>query len=368
MSDLKPLGSEKLNGDEKLKRILELTYFNSNKKTAQTSKAELVKESKSGGVYAIVKEKDSYYVKKGLTESSVDYIGGMYMKNKNRFSSYSEALKRLELIKGQEELINETKYFLKKKEDAAPAPEAMPPAPDASAPDVAMPPAPNAAPADGMDGSASMGDMEGGAPAPDADAAPDANAEGGDGKENEPEDEYAYMGEVHKFTGKLQEELRKQEKRLTSKDIKWVLNMVISSLDLDKLEDKDLEEIADKFDRDEIHDADGEESETGVGGDEPTAEETPNEDLGEEADPLSQLEEFINEPSPFDEIDLSSYADNTDEPSQEADMNEKKKPTAERPPLGAHGETHLEEVEIDMDEIKNEIHKSIGETLSKYFN
>ena len=367
MSDLKPLGSEKLNGDEKLKRILELTYFNSNKKAAQTSKAELVKESKSGGVYAIVKEKDSYYVKKGLTESSVDYIGGMYMKNKNRFSSYSEALKRLELIKGQEELINETKYFLKKKEDAsAPAPEAIPPATDAPV-------------KDDMGGASSMGDMEGGmgAPAPDADAAPDANApEGGEGKENEPEDEYAYMGEVHKFTGKLQEELRKQEKRLTSKDIKWVLNMVISSLDLDKLEDKDLEEIADKFDRDEIHNAGGDEEETGVGGDEPSAEETPapNEDLGEDFDPVGQLEEFINEPSPFDEVDLSSYAEEEpmgdempDEPNHEGNLNEKKKPAPVRPPLGAHGETHLEEVEIDMDEIKNEIHNSISQTLSKYF-
>ena len=33
MADIKPLGSEKLQGDDKLKRILELTYFNNNKKT-----------------------------------------------------------------------------------------------------------------------------------------------------------------------------------------------------------------------------------------------------------------------------------------------------------------------------------------------
>ena len=32
MAELKPLGSEKLQGDEKLKRILELTYFNENNK------------------------------------------------------------------------------------------------------------------------------------------------------------------------------------------------------------------------------------------------------------------------------------------------------------------------------------------------
>ena len=66
MADIKPLGSEKLNGDEKLKRILELTYFNqNNKKSNSSSKPELVKESTTGGVFGIVKEKDGYYVKRG---------------------------------------------------------------------------------------------------------------------------------------------------------------------------------------------------------------------------------------------------------------------------------------------------------------
>ena len=49
MAELKPLGSEKLNSDEKLKRILELTYYNNNKKSSSV-KAELVQESKTGGV------------------------------------------------------------------------------------------------------------------------------------------------------------------------------------------------------------------------------------------------------------------------------------------------------------------------------
>ena len=44
-------------------------------------KAELVQESKTGGVYGIVREKDAYYVKRGLNEQSLDYIGGMFMKN-----------------------------------------------------------------------------------------------------------------------------------------------------------------------------------------------------------------------------------------------------------------------------------------------
>ena len=153
MAEYKPLGSEKLNSDDKLKRILELTYFNNNKKTS-TSKAELVKESTSGGVFGIVKEKDGYYVKRGLNESSLDYIGGMFMKNKNRFSSYAEALKRLELLKGQETLNEAKKYILKsapstpsiENEVAAPVPAAAPaPAPAPAPVDAEEPPAPAAA-------------------------------------------------------------------------------------------------------------------------------------------------------------------------------------------------------------------------------
>jgi hypothetical protein len=125
MGEYKPLGSEKLNGDDKLKRILELTYYKTNdKKSSSDSKPEIVKESKNG-TYGIVKEKDGYYVKKGLNEQSLDYIGGLFMKNRNRYSSYAEALKRLELLKGQEDLQEATKYVLKQntpQQEPAPAP------------------------------------------------------------------------------------------------------------------------------------------------------------------------------------------------------------------------------------------------------
>ena len=88
MGELKPIGSEKLKVDDKLKRILELTYYKENNKTSNSNsqKADYIAESTSG-MYGIVKEKDGYYVKKGLNESSLDYIGGMFMKNKNKFSS-----------------------------------------------------------------------------------------------------------------------------------------------------------------------------------------------------------------------------------------------------------------------------------------
>lgn len=360
MADLKPLGSEKLNSDEKLKRILELTYFNNNKKTP-TYKAELVSESKVGGVYGIVREKDAYYVKRGLNEQSLDYIGGMFMKNKNKFSSYAEAFKRLEYIKGQEELQEATKYVLKqnKPQEEAPMPE---PSLDAASPAPAADAAPmDSAPADDL-GSApdasSSDDMSGAAP---SDAPPTDG-----GEEQGPPKRSDYMAEVQKYAGKLGQELRDLHDKMESDDIKYVLNMIISAIDLDKLSDEDIEEIGKKFDRDE----EGKDAEGGAPS-EPSLDDAskelpppPSQDQDMSENAMNSLDEFINSPTPHDnnEIDLSSYADEANDMSNHADlehgdMNEKKS----RPEIGGHGEEHLEE--IDLDEIKN----AIGETLSKYF-
>lgn len=333
MGDLKPLGSEKLNGDDKLKRILELTYYNQPKKTTSNNKPELVKESATGGVYGIVKEKDGYYVKHGLNESSLDYIGGMFMKNKNRFSSYAEALKRMDYISGQEKLQEATKYILKKKEANQEAPLPAP-AMDEPAPSMGgdvPPPSPEGGdvPAPDMGGDTP-------APSPDGEETPTPDMGGGEGKRSD------YMAEVQKYAGKLGQELRDQQERMESDDIKYVLNMVISAVDLDKLDLEDLEEIGKKFERDEeeglpTDDSSSDEEAPEVPAEEPAPEA--DEDLGENMD---QLDSFINSsaPSETDEIDLSKYAD-----------------------LGSQNE----ETEIDLDEIKNEINTRIGETLSKYF-
>ena len=336
MAELKPLGSEKLNGDDKLKRILELTYYKNANNKPQTKSTELVSEAKNGGVYGIVKEKDGYYVKRGLNESSLDYIGGMFMKNKNKFSSYGEALKRLELVKGQEELQEATKYVLKQNKPQeevpaaepsmdVPAPAAEPsadmPAPDMEAPEMTSTDteAPDMeAPSDDMGGE-DMGD--------------ESSVEG------KPSD---YMAEVQKFAGKLGQELRDQKEKMESDDIKYVLNMIISAVDLDKLEEEDIEEISKKFERDEDFGDDeetpAEEPEMGDDEEVPTEEPTSDEDIDEDAS-MDALESFINTPIETGEIDLSKYADIDEEDVQE----------------------------LDMDEIKNEINKSVGETLSKYF-
>jgi hypothetical protein len=365
MADFKPLGSEKLNGDDKLKRILELTYFNNNKKTS-TFKAELVSESKVGGVYGIVREKDAYYVKRGLNEQSLDYIGGMFMKNKNKFSSYAEAFKRLDYIKGQEELQEATKYVLKQNkpsQDEAPIPEPSidtpPPPPTDGAPADTMGsnPSSDAAPSGDM-GTAPTDDM-GSAPTNDMGGMSGDDTKGGDDEEQGPSKRSDYMSEVQKYAGKLGQELRDLHDRMESDDIKYVLNMIISACDLDKLSDKDIEEIGKKFDRDEEGQS-GEEMPS-----EPSTEDSgsdfpppPSSDQEMSENAMNSLDEFINSPTPHEqnEIDLSNYVDDTDDMSNHADLEKGNNDGSE---MG--GEDHLEE--IDLDEIKN----AIGETLSKYF-
>ena len=322
MAELKPLGSEKLNSDEKLKRILELTYYNNNKKSSSV-KAELVQESKTGGVYGIVREKDAYYVKRGLNEQSLDYIGGMFMKNKNKFSSYGDAFKRFELLKGQDELQEATKYVLKqnKPQEEMPMPEPSMDAPEAPVDDVPTQPAPDAAPTDG-----------GSVPSetPPTDGGEDM------GKRS------SYMAEAQKYAGKLGQELRDLHDRMESDDIKYILNMIISAVDLDKLSDEDIEDVAKKFER--------EEEEGGMGSEEPSAEVPSEEPAVEpesemnEYDAMSSLDEFVNTPMDTDEIDLSKYA------------------------IKEEGDENQDDIqELDLDEIKNEINSSISQTLHKYF-
>lgn len=328
MAEIKPLGSEKLNGDEKLKRILELTYYkNSNNKSTQ-NKAELVSETKTGGVYGIVREKDAYYVKRGLNESSLDYIGGMFMKNKNKFSSYGEALKRLDLLKGQEELNESTKYVLKTNAPKAESPIAEP---SLDAPSMAAPELPS------IDNEDMELPTDGGEElSTDVEVTPDSE---------KPSD---YMSELQKLAGKLGQELRDTKEKMKSDDIKYVLNMIISAVDLNNLDIEDLEDIAEKFERDEEFEDDfSSEEEPSLDDEETTEEPSSQEDL-EEVDAMDSLESFINTPIGVDEIDLSSYA-------MDKDLGEE---------FGM-GDDDIQE--LDLDEIKNHISKSVGETLSKYF-
>ena len=98
MGDLKPLGSEKLNGMDKINRIMEIARY---KETPKQSINELSTTNYTitlpdGNIYAIVKEKLGYVIKSGLNESTLDYVN--HMRHRKHYRSYSEAMKKLNLM------------------------------------------------------------------------------------------------------------------------------------------------------------------------------------------------------------------------------------------------------------------------------
>ena len=89
MADLKPIGSEKLQGQDKINRILQIARYNENIPNSinETSRVEFEKVLADGNNYEIVKEKSGYVIKKRVDES-LEYIEPM--KNRKFYSSYGE--------------------------------------------------------------------------------------------------------------------------------------------------------------------------------------------------------------------------------------------------------------------------------------
>lgn len=351
MSKLRPLGSEKLPVDEKLKRIMEIAnYGRTPKSTINENKTnknvEFLMES-NNGMYGIVREGSSYYVQKGINESSLDYIGGMFMKDKNKFSSYSTALKRLELISGQETLNEAKKYVLKSKGGESPAPvEDIPAEPVADEPvmDAPIDDAPVEGPElDSVDGEEPIEDLP----------SDDLEGEEEEGKKSD------YMEEVQKFSGKLGQSLRDVKSKMESDDIKYVINMILSAVDLDALDEEDREDIAEKFESKEDEDFVDNFDEDG----EPIDDELDGEFEDEEipADGDTELDEIMDRLESF--IDTDAIVDE-DEIEESGDVDIK-----QFNDLGM-AETVSEvdeEVELDLEELKSDINKHVEETLSKYF-
>ena len=356
MSDLRPLGSEKLPVEEKLKRIMEIAnYGRTPKSTINENKSnknvEFLMEA-DNGVYGVVREGSSYYVLKGINEASLDYIGGMFMKDKNKFSSYSSALKRLELISGQETLNEAKKYVLKSKDTSPVADvpvEDVPAEPVADAP-IDDSPIDDLPPADPG--------MEDELPSDEPAMEPEGDQED-EGKRSD------YMSDIQKFSGKLGQSLRDVKEKMESDDIKYVINMVLSAVNLDSLDEEDKEEIAERFEpKDDMSDDMSDEG----GMDDMSDEDSIDGDLEGPSD--EELDEIMNKLESF--IDTDTIVDEDEIP--EGDLPESEKIEEKRiediADLSVRHEevSEMEEdVELDLDELKKEINKNVDDTLSKYF-
>ena len=98
MADLRPIGSEKLEGTDKLRRIMEIATYRETPKTElnNLSTTNYTIQLSDGNFYGIVKERQGYIIKTGINESNMDYSDPM--KNRKYYRSYSEAMKKLNLI------------------------------------------------------------------------------------------------------------------------------------------------------------------------------------------------------------------------------------------------------------------------------
>jgi hypothetical protein len=259
MADLKPLGSEKLTGQDKLKRIMEIARFNEviPSNINETARSEYSISLADGNKYEIVKERQGYIIKKTISESETDYIEPM--KNRKYYSSYSQAFKRLNLVAGELNRINENeeevslygeqkRFTLKTPKPAAETPSMAEPAAPAAPPAVpspSLPPSPVGDPTAGGDMSIDMG-MEDMGPEGEVDADVSMDIETPGMGEEEP----VSFKTIQKLTGKLTQKIRTLDGQepMTSEDIKYVINMVLSSVDLKSLTEEDREDILSKFD------------------------------------------------------------------------------------------------------------------------
>ena len=249
MSGLKPVGSEKLPLQEKIDRIKQIAGIG---KTIDTptnySNTHYSTIGQDGNVYAIIKENKQYFIKSGKDENNLSHIDGLLNSKRETFSSYSTALKRLNFkMKSINEannygVIEEQKKVLK---IDVPTPE----------PEVE----------DDFDMSIEdedMGDDMGddmGVEGEDMDMDMDMDIEGGDEDidmdmdvevtDDGAEEEEDAVKSIQKLTGKLGQKLRKADGKgeLDSETIKYVLNSVISAVNLDNLDAEDKEEIVEKF-------------------------------------------------------------------------------------------------------------------------
>jgi hypothetical protein len=376
MADLKPIGSEKLQGADKIARIMEIArYGEAPKQEINVNETtDYTRILADGNVYGIVKERNGYIVKKGIDESTLDYIDPM--KNRKYHSSYSQALKKLNLIAGELNRLNENeqgielfgeqkKFVLKTPTSSAPvsAPEPAAPAPVAPAPapepmgDEGMtePPSDDMMPDD-------MGTEE---PSMDEPMMDEPMMDEPMGSEGEGDEGPVTLKQVQKLTGKLGQKLRAyaSEQEMTSEDVKYVLNSILSAVDLNLLDETDKEDILSRFEEEG-----GEEGsnydEIGM---EPTEPDTSDFDMGDEitAEPevgesniykskINAIMDGVFAESKVDKI-LSKYFIETPE---EKKINESKK-------IQSYIKKKINKVGV-MEEIKN-LSETIEQELTSEF-
>ena len=331
MGKLKPVGSEKLQGTEKIQRMIEISRYKENIPNSlnESSSKEYSIKLSDGVKYEIVKEKNGYVIKKSINEGTQDYLEPI--KNRKYYSSYSQAFKRLNLIAKEVNTLqgnsSNVSLFIESEEDdvtyvlktetneqetqtPAPAPQPAPatePTPTPTEP-VAEPET-----------------------APSSDEVTSEELPSDDENEIGNEEEVTFKT-IQKLTGKLTQKIReflgKEENKMSSNDIKYVVNSVLSSINLNDLDEDDKEEIIGKFEGGET-------------------EETSSDDLSSEEMPSDDME-----------ISGEEISTETPEPPSSGEQNEWNK-------MKGLSEKETSSVAEMFEEIFSE--SKIDKVLKKYF-
>lgn len=427
MGDLRPLGSEKLQGMDKIRRIMEIARYNEVETTSinENETTDYTIQLADGNFYGIVREKSGYIVKKGLTESTLDYIEPM--KNRKYHKSFSQAMRKINLVAGElnrlhenEEGVNligeQKKFVLKTPKTEVPA-EAPTEEPSM---DLPSEPAPMAEPSSDT----GLEDL-------DFDLSADTETPAGEEEMNldlgveEPSkegEEEVSIKVIQKLTGKLGQKIRTLDTQqgMSSEDIKYVLNSILSALDLSKLTEEDYDDVMANFEEEDAIDYGVEDEanldvevgdeldfgvDTEVDMDTETQEMTEDDDmyLGigdhgfyDKMDRPMKDFDFDYDEEEYDDFDefISKYPDQrwfrkgrSDDAKFGRDSSDrhfwekykemfggpfklrKRRPMGEEMDMDTLPSLDFEDqtIEVSPDEIKSELHSTIDQVLSKYF-
>ena len=336
MGGLRPIGSEKLEGMDKIRRIMEIARYNEiiPQPVNEDKKTEYTAELADGKTYTIVREKLGYIIKESYDGLNSDYIEPI--QSRKYFSSYSQALKKLNLMakdfnqmydneEGMSLFTEQKKKFKlrlpgKKKDETGDLDtQQTPVTTDVATPStqpVDAPATPSPQPVDtgmdeelpapvdaGMDeelptpvdaGSDDMGDEELPEPSSDEDmddeelpelpSDEDMDDEGG---KKQKKGETTTFKVIQKLTGKLAQRIRKYNSQddMDPNDVKYIINSILSALDVDLLDDDDLEEIISRLEGDFEEEGDEDEDMEDEDMEDDELPEPPSEDENEELPP-----------------------------------------------------------------------------------
>jgi hypothetical protein len=408
MGGLKPIGSEKLDGMDKIRRIMEIARYKENIPTPRNEdkSSEYKLSLADGNTYEIIKERQGYIIKQTISESVSDYISPM--KNRRYYSSYSQALKKMNLMarefnqlhgnesgtslfEQEDEKKKDTKYVISTSKQPVTTttttipvpPVAAPPvaAPPVAAPPVAAPPTPQPMEEQGDPTlNPLLAPQAGPAPAPDPAAAPAPDPTLAPAPEEVPmTDEVPVPEEVpateeevtfkiiQKLTGKLAQKIRTYsgQEEMSSNDTKYVINSILSALDLTTLEEDDVEDIISRLEGEE-EEIDGEEE--GLEGEEMDTEGEGMEGEVTEPQPEAEMgEEYDNFGGAFNDYLGAAYTSKmSDNLMNEFDDEEYNEYENEYPRHGSREKIRRYDDEETFEDLFTE--SKVDKIISNYFS